>query len=283
MTFSKYTDEIVRTDKYGSRNGKSVEYFVVHHTGGGTNASNLYELTKGSRRVSASYLNYTTGHLVGMVDEENRPWTTGVKAVDEKAVTIENVNTTGAPTWRVSDKQIEVLIKLSAELAHRHKWGRVDRNRVRGHREFAATLCPGDYLYGMLDEIAVEANRLIGSPSSGGGNVPSIDLSGISKLIDDIIIGKYGNDPHRRQRLIELGFSSAEVKSIYNAVADRMRGRSTSASVEELKYLSSIIDGIIAGKYGNGAVRVQRLINLGFTEDEVNRLQLAVNERLKKR
>ena len=68
----------------------------------------------------------------------------------------------------MSDAAIATLTKTIADIAKRYGWGSVDRNRVRGHREFYTTACPGPYLYARLSDIAYNANSLL-----AGGSVVS--------------------------------------------------------------------------------------------------------------
>jgi hypothetical protein len=151
----------VPTLKYSSRQGNRIERFIPHHTAGGSNLGNLAGLSTGTRKVSSSYVLFTTGELVGVVPEEFRPWTTGWEA-DKGAVTVETVNSGGAPEWRINDVQLEILVKLAADLARRYGWGSLDRaTRLKGHREYVATLCPGPYLWDRFDHIVQEGNKLL--------------------------------------------------------------------------------------------------------------------------
>ncbi|MFT4188646.1 MAG: peptidoglycan recognition family protein [Aeromicrobium sp.] len=166
MTHSPLTTRTVATSKHSPRGGRKIERLIVHHTAGGTLDSNVRRLSSDPAKASATYVLGTDGTLVGVVPEEYRPWTTGSMAADGPAVTVETVNTGGGPEWRVSDVQVERLAQLAADLCRRYGWGRLDRNRVKGHREYAATACPGPHLWGQLDRIVARANQLLGTASS---------------------------------------------------------------------------------------------------------------------
>jgi len=52
----------------------------------------------------------------------------------------------------ITDTQIDSLVRLIVGLADRHGIA-VDRSKIKGHREYKSTSCPGDALYAQLDEI----------------------------------------------------------------------------------------------------------------------------------
>lgn len=166
MTYSPLTTRTAPTTKYGSRNGKQIKRIVYHHTGGGTDEGNIDYLAYNSARASSTYLITTDAQLVGMVPEEFRPWTTGVAAIDEEAVTVEVVNTTHAPDWKVSDAQLNMLARLTDDVARRYGWPAINRQNVTGHREHRATLCPGPYIWARMDAIVADANRIHNSEPS---------------------------------------------------------------------------------------------------------------------
>ena len=79
---------------------------------------------------------------------------------------IEVVNSTGAPTWLVSEESFETLAKLCADIAKRNGLGRVKFGpndvypTLSAHRDWSATYCPGDYLYSRMNELADRINEI---------------------------------------------------------------------------------------------------------------------------
>lgn len=160
MTFSKLmTGTLPHHGKYGSRGGKGVKRIILHHwagkVGGDTRLSNP------SKKVSCSYLVYSDGRIVGQVPEEFRPWTSGSRVADSPSITIETQNSTLGPDWEVSDKALESIVALIADVARRYGWGKVDGSRLKGHRDFKNTNCPGPFLYPRFDWIIAEVNKLL--------------------------------------------------------------------------------------------------------------------------
>ncbi len=174
MTWSPLMSRSVASSKYSSRQGNAVTRLIPHHTGGGSNEGNIRYLATAEKKVSSTYVLTTTGELVGIVPEEFRPWTTGWEG-DKGGITVETVNSSGAPDWRVTDAQVYKLMELAADLAHRYGWGSIDRaRRLKGHREYANTSCPGPYLWGKFDDIMNGANKLLSpSPVAPIKNIPN--------------------------------------------------------------------------------------------------------------
>ena len=128
-----------------------------------------------SRKASSNYGIDSNGRIGLYVDEKDRSWCSSNAANDNRAVTIEVANDGGAPDWHVSDKAMESLIKLCADICRRNNikkllWqgdknliGQIDKQNMTVHRWFAAKACPGDYLYSKHGYIADEVNKLLPS------------------------------------------------------------------------------------------------------------------------
>ena len=131
---------------------------------------------KTSRKASSNYGIGTDGRIAMYVEEKDRSWCSSNSANDHRAITIEVANDGGAPDWHVSDKAMESLIKLVADICKRNnikelKWSTNKSDRVNHrngcnmtvHRDFAAKACPGAYLYEKHGYIADEVNKILGT------------------------------------------------------------------------------------------------------------------------
>ena len=163
MTYSTRVNRTLYTDKSQDRGGYTVQRVIVHNWAGLTGG--IERLVYSDDEASANYIGLSDGSMIGSVPEERRAWTSGSYDVDAQSITVEIQNTTTAPNWQVSEASINALVELIADIARRYGWGYVDRSRVRGHREFAATECPGPFLYGHLDGIITRVNSLLRSGS----------------------------------------------------------------------------------------------------------------------
>lgn len=176
MTFSALIDgTLPHHNKFSSREGRTPTRGLNHHWAGigGGDA----RLVNPNEAVSANYILYSDGRLFGQVPEEYRAWTSGSWEADSWSITIEIQNVAGRypgandddpRSWPISDAAIAKLIQLWADVGARYGWGTINRDRIRGHREFAQTACPGGYVWHRLGWIAAEADSLM----KGGGRVP---------------------------------------------------------------------------------------------------------------
>ena len=168
MTFSKLISGTVpHHNKHSPRYGTSIIRAVPHHwagLGGG-----IERLTNPNEQASANYIIESNGRILGQVPEEFRAWTSGSWAADAPSITIEIQNSGGQingndddlGSWRVSDAALRSLIALLADLSERYGWGGVGPGQVRGHREFAATACPGGFLWHQFPYVREQANLMI--------------------------------------------------------------------------------------------------------------------------
>lgn len=121
-------------------------------------------MATGSREVSANYVIGNGGEIVGVVPEEFRAWTSGSSSWDGRAITVEIVNETGAPDWRISEKAMDAVARLMADVSTRYGFP-LDRNTVVTHQELYSrygasypTACPGPFLQPRIDTLIAQAN-----------------------------------------------------------------------------------------------------------------------------
>lgn len=165
-----------------------------------------------SRNASSNYGIGSDGRIGLYVEEKDRSWCSSNSANDNRAVTIEVANDGGAPDWHVSDKAMSSLIDLIADICKRNnikelKWeadkslvGQVNRQNMTVHRWFAATACPGNYLYNKHTYIAQEVNKKLGvnkqtNTASSSASVNTKSLYRVRKSWSDAAsqIGAYSS------------------------------------------------------------------------------------------
>lgn len=255
MTFSNLTARsVAHHNKYASRQGRGVTRVIVHHWAG--TAGGDARLTNPNEEVSANYILYGDGTLVGQVPEEYRAWTSGSWEADSYSITVEIQNSATGGQWPVSDKAIAKLVELIADVGRRYKWGSVTRSRVRGHREFAATACPGPYLWDRLDSIAKQANTKLGgkAPAPVKPSAPSGNLDAIAQAV---LRGEYGNGDERKRR---LGSRYNEVQARVNQLLGTAAAPKPAAK-PSAPNINALADAVMRGEYGNGDERRKRLGN----------------------
>lgn len=258
MSFSPLTSSTVPSHgKQTSRFGRSISRIIVHHWAGTTGGDS--RLTNPNAEVSANYILYSDGRLVGQVPEEFRAWTSGSWEVDSPSITIEIQNSAVGGDWPVSDAAVAKLTELIADLGRRYGWGSIAFGaQVRGHREFVATACPGPYLWSRLDAIAKNANAMLGgaapAPTPVAPSAPSGDLDSIARAV---IRGDYGNGPARKAA---LGARFDEVQARVNQLLG-VSAPAKPAPAPAAPSIDSLAQAVIRGEYGVGDERRRRLGN----------------------
>ena len=150
----------------------------IHCAAGGRNATakQILSLSRFTtyNRIGGASCHYAVGGdgSIGQgVREENRAWCTSDE-IDHYLVTIE-VATDVTPPYRATDKAVEALIRLLADICKRNGipkllWkgdkslmGQWEKQNMVVHRWTAAKACPGDYLYQKHGEIAERVNAIL--------------------------------------------------------------------------------------------------------------------------
>ena len=153
-----------------------------------------------SRQASSNYGVGTDGRIGMYVEEKDRSWCSSSASNDHRAVTIEVASDTYAP-YAVNDKAYASLINLVADICKRNgikelKWkadksliGQISKQNMTVHRWFAATSCPGDYLYSRMGDIASKVNAKLNSGAITNSTRPATPQSSGSTSAGSIKVG----------------------------------------------------------------------------------------------
>lgn len=95
----------------------------------------------------------------------------------------------------------------------------------------------------------------------------------VSQIAREVISGKWGNGDERKAKLAAAGYDYPAVQAAVNAILSAGSNDSTAKSAAQ------IADEVIAGKWGNGTERKNRLTAAGYSYSAI---QAEVNKRLKK-
>ncbi len=135
---------------------------TLHHMSGKLTARRCGELFQAVGRGGSSHYGIGwDGGIALYVDEKDTAWTNSDWNSNCRAVTIEVSNSENAYPWPVSDKSLDSLVRLVADIAARNSLGKLVRGKnFTWHKMYAATDCPGDYLMSKIDEIIARANDI---------------------------------------------------------------------------------------------------------------------------
>lgn len=122
---------------------------LQYHHAAGTSLAVLESLMEpGGRTVTANAACDSDGALILKVALDRRAYTSGVASYDQRCLTVETVNTSGAPDWGISDASHRRIGRLAAEMFRegllQGLW--YGSGGIIGHRDVPgtyATACPG--------------------------------------------------------------------------------------------------------------------------------------------
>lgn len=147
---------------------KGYDYIALHH-----NASTNFDAVPGVWENRAASAHYQVGPSAIKVclDEELVSWNAGSWDANTRSIAIENVNSTGAPDWKVAPETQENTAKLVADICQRRGIP-IDTDHIKPHSFFSPTACPGGL---DVNWIINRAKELSGQPIDPvTNNTPSI-------------------------------------------------------------------------------------------------------------
>ena len=169
-----------------------ISEITVHHMSGKLTAKRCGELFQAVGRNGSSHygIGYD-GEIALYVDEGDTAWTNSNWESNCRAVTIEVSNSQNSAPWPVSDKSLQSLIRLVADIARRNVLGRLVKGKnLTWHQMYTATDCPGQYLLSKMDYIVSAANS-INYPAADEANTPTrhiLNGRNAPRGTDDLII-----------------------------------------------------------------------------------------------
>lgn len=258
-----------------------------------------------SRRASSNYGIGPDGKIGMYVEEKDRSWCSSNAANDNRAITIEVASDTTHP-YAITDEAYRALIELCADICKRNgikelKWkankaliGKPDQQNMTVHRWFANKACPGDYIYNRLGTIAAEVNTILERKTASKDDTDALYRvqTGAfrNKEYADAYFAKV-KDAGFKPYMVKIGSlhkvqvgaykkkanAEATAKKLetagFNAVITIQNGEKE--TVSKLKSLDEIAKEVVAGKWGNGTDRKNRLTKAGHDYEKV---QQKVNE-----
>ena len=142
-----------------------ISKITVHHMAGDMTLESFGALVgRPSRQMSANYAIESSGRIGLFCHEADRSWCSSSPWNDQRAITIEVANDSGAPDWHVSDKAYAALLDLCTDICRRNGIKELtytgDKNgSLTMHCFYAATACPGPYLKSKFPDIAAQVTK----------------------------------------------------------------------------------------------------------------------------
>ncbi len=93
----------------------------------------------------------------------------------------------------------------------------------------------------------------------------------VNTLAKEVLAGKWGNGTDRKNRLVKAGYDYNKVQAAVNKLVKASR-------MSQDKIINAVAHEVIAGRWGNGQERIDRLKAAGYDPDKI---QKRVNELMK--
>lgn len=121
---------------------QKIDRIVIHHnaTTNQAVAQNTW-LASGAAQTSCNY-EVANNQVVGIVGEGTVAWHSGNGSMNARSIGIEHLNSTGAPTWKISEATYASSARLIADICKRYGF-KPDVTHVIPHSQVHATRCPG--------------------------------------------------------------------------------------------------------------------------------------------
>ena len=160
----------ISPNRTSPRNQK-IDRITIHHMAGNLSVESCGNVFAPSSRQASSNYGIDSEGRVGMyVEEKDRSWCSSSGDNDHRAVTIEVADNAGAPGWGCSEKAMNKLVELCADICRRNGIARLNytgdtSGNLTMHKWFATTDCPGAYLESKFPWIAYQVNKILNGES----------------------------------------------------------------------------------------------------------------------
>lgn len=274
MSNSSLVNMTMLSPNHSGHRNQPITKIAIHHTAGAISAATIGQIFRPtSRQASCNYGIGNDNKIVLCVDEANRSWCTSSSWCDNRAVTIEVANSANGGNWPVSDRTLATLIDLVTDICRRNGirnctyTGGKD-GVLQKHEWYANTNCPGPYLGSKFSYIASEVNKRLSGNSSSSGGTSTSSLYRVRKSWSDV----------KSQKGVFRDFDNAKKCANANAgykVFDASGNEVYPNKVTISKSVDTLAHEVLAGNWGNGSDRANRLRAAGYDYDTV---QNRVNE-----
>ena len=300
----KYTNSSLATKKnlfttnYNDRGGRKITRITLHHMAGNLTIDGCKSALQ-SRGGSVNYAIQSDGTIGLLLPEKFRPWTSNSPDNDYISVTVEIANAPGAgePDWKVTDAALQSTIKLCADICKRNGiakltfTGKLEGSNLTMHKWFYATGCPGQYLGGKFPYIVQEVNKILnggsssastGTPTTPTTNTETVKITNKNGV--NVQSAPNGGNVTGKANY-GITYTIVEKKTVNGQVWGKLKsgagwicltGNTDKYPAKPTKSNAEVAKEVVAGKWGNGADRKNRLEAAGYdynaVQKEVNKL-----------
>lgn len=265
---------MIMNKNYTPGRSDSIRGVVLHHNAGNLTTEGCYSVWQ-TREASAHYQVEIDGTIGQLVHDKDTAWHAG--SANPWTIGIEHANNSSVG-WTISDATLEAGAHLVAAICKYYGLGRPQwMANVFPHSHFMATGCPGaiggsqNAVYMARAQAWYDAMVSGSTPSQTVPSTPTTGSKTIDEIAQEVIAGSWGNGQERVDRLTAAGYDYNAVQNRVNEILGGGSVSTPSSSVDE------IARQVIAGDWGNGQERADRLTAAGY---DYNAVQNRVNELL---
>lgn len=172
------------------RSGNKINKIVIHHAATTDFDGIARTFQNPARKASAHYGVGMNNDVDQYVAEADMSWHSGNRNANYTSIGIENVNSTGSPTWDVAESTFNTLVELCRDVAMRNNLlPLVVGKNLFQHKDFKNTFCAGK-LGDRLGELANRVNDLTNAPTPAPAPTPTPPAP--SKPATDAFLGSRG-------------------------------------------------------------------------------------------
>ena len=265
----------------------SIDRITPHCVVGQCTAESLGDwFAKSSTQASSNYGIDKNGRVGLYVEEKNRSWCSSSNANDQRAITIECASDTTEP-YAMNSKVYDALIKLCVDICKRNGKKKLiwlgdkdktlnynpksDEMVITVHRWFANKSCPGNWLYARLGDLATKVTAQL----AGTTTAPESTTSTLYR------VRKTWTDSKTQKgafKILSNAKKCADDNAGYSVFDEKGNVVYTGKNTVVKKTVTELAKEVIAGKWGNGRDRKNRLTAAGY---DYTAVQNKVNELLK--
>lgn len=175
MKFSGLITDVDNNPMNSDSNRSTIDTIVIHHNAGTDDATARRTWYISTGVGTSAHYQITPDKIWGCVGENFVAYHAGNYEVNQRSIGLEHLNDTVAPTWTIAEETYKNSAKLIKDICERYSIP-LDRQHIRGHKEFTSTQCPGGIDIDKLISLAKDAK----DDSGGGSNPGSTNPGGTS-------------------------------------------------------------------------------------------------------
>ena len=263
--------ENITTRNYTKGNNRSIKYIVVHYVGAVSTAKNNSDYFKSVYRGASAHYFVDDNDIYRVVKDEDTAWHCGTTGKyysncrNSNSIGIEMCCYNNNGTLDISENIVNKTIELVKELMSKYN---VPAENVIRHYDVTHKCCPAPFVNNpsRWNDFKSKLGAVTSNTTQNTSNKKSNE-----EIADEVIAGKWGNGDTRKSALANAGYDYNTIQSIVN---QKLTGKGTSNQTTT-KSVDVIAQEVIAGKWGNGTDRKNKLIAAGY---DYNAVQAKVNE-----